>query len=303
MACNTRMIRTILICFLVFAGHAYADSDAVEKYRNYLPEQLLALSEDERSSSVPMMYSSAANLAASPAGDFITQARLNSLMYNGFAEFESAKRSFQADLDEDPTGNLTVWQLHTLDYRTSRLNMTDVSFFPFSFNGVIFGNWAFVKGTVTILDEKIAYPVNHVDIVCDRQGGTCEYRQIALMLPDENSWAQSYHVSEITDETYRITRWDENQIDAVPLNNTACRTNQLSFNFETKEFFEIARNNTSESCQLTSGNSLARLEKPRISQIVDGTDIINEEFAAMKSEAYSFYSSSFRSQLEALIPK
>ena len=134
------MIRTILICILVFAGHAYADSDAVEKYRNYLPEQLLALSEDERSSSVPMMYSSAANLAASPAGDFITQARLNSLMYNGFAEFESAKRSFQADLGEDPTGNLTVWQLHTLDYRTSRLNMTFVSFFPFTFNGEIAGN-------------------------------------------------------------------------------------------------------------------------------------------------------------------
>lgn len=48
MACNTRMIRTILICFLVFAGCAYADSDAVEKYRNYLPEQLLALPEDEK---------------------------------------------------------------------------------------------------------------------------------------------------------------------------------------------------------------------------------------------------------------
>ena len=95
MACNTRMIRTILICFLVFAGCAYADSDAVEKYRHYLPEQLLALPEDERSSSVPMMYSSAANLAASPVGDFITQARLNSLMYNGFSEFEGAKRNFQ----------------------------------------------------------------------------------------------------------------------------------------------------------------------------------------------------------------
>ena len=197
MACNTRMIRTILICFLVFAGCAYADSDAVEKYRNYLPEQLLALPEDERSSSVPMMYSSAANLAASPAGDFITQARLNSLMYNGFSEFEGAKRDFQVDLGEEPTGNLTVWQLHTLDYRTSRLNMTFVSFFPFTFNGEIAGNMAFVKGTLTMLDDKIAYPVNHVDIVCDRQEGTCKYRQVALTLPDETSWAQSYHVGEI----------------------------------------------------------------------------------------------------------
>ncbi|MFG6661446.1 hypothetical protein [Sulfitobacter sp. 915] len=297
------MIRTILICFLVFAGCAYADSDAVEKYRNYLPEQLLALPEDERSSSVPMMYSSAANLAASPAGDFITQARLNSLMYNGFSEFEGAKRDFQVDLGEEPTGNLTVWQLHTLDYRTSRLNMTFVSFFPFTFNGEIAGNMAFVKGTLTMLDDKIAYPVNHVDIVCDRQEGTCKYRQVALTLPDETSWAQSYHVGEIANETYRITRWDKNQIDAVPMNNTACRTNQLSFNFETKEFFEIARNNTSENCQLFGESNIPRLEKPRISQIVDGWDIISDEFEAIKKEAYSFYSSSFRSQLEALIPK
>ena len=88
--------------------------------------------------------------------------------------------------------------------------------------------WAFVKGTVKIIDERIAYPINHVDIECRRDRGTCEYRQIALMLPDENSFAQSYHVAEIADATYRITRWEENQIDAVPLDNRACRTTSLA---------------------------------------------------------------------------
>ena len=92
-------------------------------------------------------------------------------MYDGLADFESAKRAFQADLGEQPSGALTVWQIHTLGYRASRVNMTSVSFFPFDFGGTFSGDWAFVKGTLEIIDEKIAYPINHVDIECSRGRG------------------------------------------------------------------------------------------------------------------------------------
>lgn len=162
-------------------------------------------------------------------------------------------------------------------------------------------NWASVKGTVEIIDEKIAHPINHVDIECSRNEGTCEYRQIALTLPDENSWGQSYHVGEIVDDTYRITRWEGQLIDAVPLNNSACRTTQLNLNFETEEFFEIARNNTAGDCETMLGVTLPRLEKPRVSRIVDGRGIISAEFKAISEETFTFFSSSFRSRVEALI--
>ncbi len=295
------MFRIASIFLILLVSVAHADEDAVAKYRDYLPEQLLALSEDERQSSVPMMFSGAANLATAPAGDLIMQANLNSLMYDGFADYDGAKRAFQEDLGEEPTGALTVWQIHSLGYRASRVNMTSVSFFPFDFGGTMTENWAFVKGTVEIIDEKIAYPINHVDIECSRNGGTCEYRQIALTLPDENSWVQSYHVGEIADDTYRITRWEGQLIDAVPLNNSACRTTQLSLNFETKEFFEIARNNTAGDCETMLGVTLPRLEKPRVSRIVDGREIISAEFKAISEETFTFFSSSFRSRVEALI--
>lgn len=226
------------------------------------------MSKEERSNSVPMMFIGAANLAMSETGDLVIQAHLNTLMYNGLADYDGAKRAFQADLGEESTGELTVWQIHTLGYRASRSNMTYVSFFPFDFGGAITDSWAYVKGTAKILDEKIAYPINHVVIECDRAEGVCEYRQIALMLPDEQSWTQSYHVGEIADDTYRITRWENSQIDAVPHNHTACRINQLSLNFVTKEFFEIARNNTSGDCETSLGVALPRLERPRLSQIV-----------------------------------
>lgn len=295
------MSRIASICLFLLASIAHADADAVAKYRDYLPKQLLALSEDERRSSVPMMFSSAANLATSPAGDLIMQANLNSLMYDGFADFDGAKRAFQADLGEEPTGTLTVWQIHSLGYRASRVNMTSVSFFPFDFGGKMTENWAFVKGTAEIIEEKIAYPINHVDIECSRNEGTCEYRQIALTLPDENSWVQSYHVGEIANDTYRITRWEGQLIDAVPLNNSACRTTQLSLNFETQEFFEITRNNTAGDCETMLGVTLPRLEQPRVSRIVDGREIISAEFKAISDETFTFFSSSFRSRVETLI--
>jgi hypothetical protein len=295
------MLRVFSICLVFLADVACADEDAVAKYRDFLPAQLLALPEDERESAVPMMFTGAANLAVSPAGNLIMQANLNSLMYNGLADFESAQRAFQADLGELPSGTLTVWQIHTLGYRASRVNMTSVSFFPFDFGGTMSGDWAFVKGTLEIIDEKIAYPVNHVDIECGRASGTCEYRQIALTLPDENSWVQSYHVGEIADEVYQITRWDGQSIDAVPMNSTGCRINQLSLNFETQEFFEIARNNTSGDCETMLGVTIPRLEKPRVSRIVDGQQIINAEFNAISKETFTFFSSAFRDKVDTLI--
>lgn len=298
------MIKIVAFCLALFVpAAALADDDAVARFKNFLPADILKMPDEQRSKSVPMMYIGAANLAASKAGDLVLQAQLNVLMYDGLADYGKAKRAFQADLGEEATGELTVWQIHTLGYRSARANMTYVSFFPFDFGGVMNEGWASVKGTVKILDEKIAYPINHVVIECERAANRCNYRQVALTLPDENSWAQSYHVGQIARETYRITRWENKQIDAVPYETTGCRINQLSLNFTTNEFFEIARNNTSGDCETLLGVTLPRLEKPRVSQIVDGSEIANAEFKRLNDEAYQFMSSAFRQRIDALTGK
>jgi hypothetical protein len=294
------MFWLIVIFLTCLSSVASADESALAKYRDYLPEQVIALPEDERRSSVPMNLIGAANLAVSPSGDLAIQANLNSLMYEGFGDYTGAKRAFQSDLGEEVTGFLTVGQIDALGYRASRLNMTWVSFFPFDFGGIMLGNWASTKGTLKIVDEKIAYPINHIEIDCSRDEGICEYRQIAMLLPDETSWAQSYHVGEIADEKYRIIRWEDQLIDAVPMTNTGCRTTQLSLNFKTQEFFEIARNNSDEDCETALGVTFPRLEKPRVSQIVDGREIVDAEFKAINEEAFTYYSSAFRARIDAL---
>lgn len=297
-----RLRSIVFAVLLASATSVAAQEDAVAIYKDFLPHELMALPESEIYSSVPMNLMGAARLATASFGDLVLQANLNTLMYDGFADYENAKKAFQRDLGEEPTGQLTVWQISTLTYRSSRTNMTYVSFFPFDFGGWKTDDFAFVEGTVKILDERIAQPINHVTINCRRADGICTYQQIALMLPDENSFAQSYSVGQIADESYQITRWENDLIDAVPLQNNACRTNQLSFNFATKEFFEIAKNNTAGDCKTDLGVTLPQLEKPRVSQIVDGREIIDAEFNALNKEAFSYFSSDFRKKIEAVAP-
>lgn len=298
------MVKAIAFCLVfVWCGTSYAGEDAVARFKNYLPREIMGIPEKERASSVPVMYLGAANFALSPMGDIVAQGNLNALMYNGLADYDGAKRAFQADLGEPVTGELTVWQIHTLNYRASRRNLTYVSFFPNDFQGTLYDDRAYIKGTVKILDEKIAYPINRVSIECYRSEGYCQYKQVILSLPDENSFSQSYAVYEIANESYRITRWENSQISATPYNNTACRINELSFNFITKEYFEIARNNSAGDCQTALGFSVPKLEKPRVSQIVDGNDIIDAEFKRINKESYDFLSSDYRKRVEATAAK
>jgi len=290
-----------LSVFLIALGRfgvAQADDDAVARFKDYFPEQIKAMTK-EQLDKVPIMYTGAANLATAEGGDLIIQANLNSLMYNGIADFEGAKRAFQADLGEAPTGKLTVGQIHTLGYRSSRLTMTYVSFFPFSYGGRVHADYAKVTGTVKILDEKIAYPINHVVIECYKSESYCKYRQVALVLPDKNSFSQSYSVTEVANEYYKVNRWENSQIDASPYEATGCRINQLSFNFVSNEFFEIARNNDAEDCKVL-GIEMPRLEKPRVSQIVNGDEIVSAEFRKINDEAFSYYSSEFRNRLTSI---
>jgi hypothetical protein len=269
---------------------AIGDDSAVDKYYQYLPSQILGLPEKERQSKVPMMYIGAANLARSPIGELSIRMNLNSLMYGGMSDLESAIRSYQKDLNQAITGELTVGQIHELGYRAERAQLTAVAFFRSSYQSWIAEDMAFVQGTAKILDDKIAHPINHVRVLCFKDEGHCEYEQFVMGIPDRKSFVQQYQVTEMPTTTYRITRWENGEIEAIPSSPKGCRINQITFNFRTKEFFEIARNNSDGDCKIGS----PRLDKPRISQIVDGDPIQDEQFSKIRKEVFDYYSSDFR---------
>lgn len=283
------------LCAILMPSASHADDASMAKYRDWLPSQILEMPEKQRRSEVPIAYIMSARTA-----DLAIQSFLNTLMYNGIADFEGAKRRFQGDLGEPQTGALTVGQITELSFRAERTHLTSVAFFPFKFGGEIDEANAQVRGTAKILDENIAHPVNYVEIDCRKLEGTCNYRQFIMTLPKKMDWSQSYTVMETFNEAYKITRWEDDRIDARPLKEGKCRIPELRLNFASDEFYEITTNAPEGKCDLPLGGSLPKLEKPRISQIVDGDPIVRAEFDKIKNETYQYLSSEFRAKAQAV---
>lgn len=294
-----RKTLSIFILILAYSITVQADDSAVHKYRNLTPQQIIKLPKDKINSDVPMMYTMATQRGLSNGSNLLFGMELNQLMYPGMHDYNAAMKAFQADLGDKPTGVLTVWQIHQLEQRAEMQKLSAVGF-PDQYSSTISEGYASVQGTMTIIDDKIAWPINHVRVSCIKSENSCSLNQIYLTLPDEKSWSQMYSVMEDTTETYEIVRWDENSIESHPLGTSeSCRTTNLSFNFKTKEFYFITRN-AGGSCKLPLGGELEKLKKPRVAQIVDGEKIINEKFSAIKQAAHNVLSSAFRKNIESL---
>lgn len=275
------------------ALQAGADDEAVRKYRDFTPDQLRDLPAERLKTEVPMMYSMAASRGLSNGSELYFGMQLNSLMYSGLTEYGRAIRAFQTDLGDKPTGVLTVWQIDQLERRAEMQKLAPVSF-PTTFTSFITKDFASVQGTMTIVDDKIAWPINRAKVVCLRSEGTCELSQFHLVLPNDDSWTQTYLLIEDFTEAYEISRWSDYEIESHPLGtSSSCRSTSLSFNFKTKEFYLITKN-AGGDCKLALGGQMDKLPKPRVSQILDGERIVRERFYDLQKAAWNVLSSEFR---------
>ena len=300
-----RNMRTFLLALLVLSCSwvsSRADEKAVEKFRNFTPEQIRDLPEAVRKSEVPIMYTWAARTGLGFGSELYFAGELNKLMYPGVSDYQDAVKSFQSDLGDKPTGVLTVWQIDNLEKRAALQKLGTV-IFPHQFSSYLRTDFANVQGTTIIIDDRIAGVINQTKVECDRVKKTCVVEKIVLETPGKKDWGNMYMLTEYPSDTYRVTNWTKTNIEAVPFEGEgpACRTPTLSLNFDTKEFFEITRNGAganTEQCKL-----LEPLKKPRISQIVDGTKIISEEFSRISKEAYNVLASDYRKKADDLTKK
>ena len=298
-------IRLVNVCIALFgiSANCMAQTDqektnaVVEKYRNYSPEQIKVMPDAERSRDVPLMYIFAAKKGLAVDAELAFAMDLNSLMYPGIGDYKQAIKDFQADVGDKPDGKLTVWQIHELGKRAAMQHL-DTVYFPASHGGSLIGDYAYVEGTVSIVDERMAWPINHVKINCSKSEGICRYNQMILQLPRENDFSYMYSVQAFSEDEYVITSWLDDTIDAVARDDgVVCRRNTLKLNFRTQEYYEIATNN-GRDC---AGSSLAKLPKPRISQIGNGEEVFKAEFARLRERAFTFLSSSFRKRVDDLM--
>ena len=211
------MKKMLVVSFLAFSVVSYADEDAVKKYRNYTPKQIEQLSEKGKGG-VPLMYLFAAGRGLSEGASLVFSMELNSLMYPGIHFYEQAVKLFQKDLGDEPTGAFTVWQIHNLQFRSEMQKLSEVTF-PERFSSYMTEAVGQVQGTIMLHDERIAWPVNHVKLLCFKYKKVCELNRINLEFPEdiEDTWMMpDLRVFESDTELYDITNWGEDTIDAIP---------------------------------------------------------------------------------------
>lgn len=293
-----RRLLTVVVVTLAISGAASAQ-DGVTKYRNYTPEQIAALPDAVRSEEVPLRYIFATRSGMSLGSEILFGMYLNSLMYPGIHDYAAAVRQFQRDLGEKQDGELTVWQISTLERRAQIQKLSSVLVTK-RFSSYITSTSASIKGTFIIVDDKIAWPINLTTVSCSKSEGYCTVDQTYIDVPDENSFSQNYALSQAIPEYYRITNWTKDTIDAAPdADPDACRVTTMNLNFATKEFYQITRNATRE-CSTVLGVQFPRLDRPRIAQIVDGDKLITEEFAKIAKAAFDVLSAEVRARIEKL---
>jgi hypothetical protein len=288
----------VISLVLLLTLQARADEKAVQKYRNYTPQQVAALSEKVRSSELPMMYIWAAQKGMAKGIDLIFGMELNKLMYPGLADYKRAVIEFQRDLGDTPNGVLTVWQIHQLTKRSEMQALGSITF-PNTFSSFKGSDYGKVQGTMMIHDDRIAWPVNHHIVHCFRQRSVCEVEQIALSIPDDGSFTQTYGIMKMDPDYYDITKWDADTVEATTSSNSGCRQTTVTLNFKAKEFYFITRNGVKD-CDVL-GTQMPKLDKPRIAQLVDGGKIIREEFARVQQAAYKVTSKAFQARVEAIM--
>ena len=301
---GTKFIALTFGLFIAVTTHAYTEGrdENFKKYKDFMPEQITALSKEARDK-IPMNILWAADLSLLPdRGSLAISMRLNQLMYSGLGNLSAAINAFQADLGEKVTGKLTVGQLVELTDRARSLEVNipylDTTLFA-SDSKIINMGYASVSGSLEIIGEKIANPINRTNIQCSKAEGKCRLERVSLNIPERNSfWTAVLILGPSSEEKFPIVSWSETNIETGISDNSACRVRSLSLNFTTKEYFYITKNGHNYDQQFCK--DMPRLDGPRVARVVDGREMYNREKNKISDKQFEVMSSSFKAESEKL---
>ncbi|MDH4283973.1 MAG: hypothetical protein OEV35_01510 [Gallionellaceae bacterium] len=283
-----------LLISLLFTSAALAAEDkAIQKYRNYTPQEILSLKD---SSNVPAVYISAAERGISPGAELLFGMELNQLMYAGIHDFKKAVMAFQNDLGDLASGTLTVWQIHNLEQRADLQKLSRVVF-PDQFSHFKTEDYASIQGTMIVIDGNMILPINHIKLKCYKKENYCQIDQIKLSVHDDADAGKTYYRLENSTEYYEVATWKQDIITATPNEvGHLCKATSLNLNFDTKKFYYITHD-VEKGCEET-GVSLDQLPATSTAQIVSGTDIIQSEFIKVEKAAFDALASDFKRRVQ-----
>ena len=298
----------LLMTGILLALSANAE-DAMKKYYHYLPNQIANMSDEERYSNLPMAYQ-IGDAKTLPLINEMSMFQLDNLKYpNAFSDTENAIKLFQEDLGDEPTGVLSIGQLYQLGKREEFVTLARAQVHPITVGlsatkDEYIDGYASVQGTWTIIDDRIAFPLNKVSISCNREELRCEEKIINVQdKADYNSTLEDFGSTifvNTEEASYRIIDWSSDEIIAKPLpGEGGCRSTTLTLNFATEEFISTTTNRNTDQPECTKW----KLEQPRISKIVNGYPQFSERDKRKRDEAFKLYFSGYQTRLLAFEAK
>jgi hypothetical protein len=156
-----------------------------------------------------------------------------------------------------------------------------------------------VRGTWTLEGEKIALPINAARIRCSRQKGECEAIQAEVLIPSLSERVEHYLLN-LGISAYAVISW--NAAEVIAREEGMCRTTVLTINSNSREVFEVTRNNETKAClEGTLELTLPRLDKPKIARLVPGYDATREWWKKRNSKTEKYTSSRFQKRTQDMI--
>lgn len=144
---------------------------------------------------------------------------------------------------------------------------------------------ATARGTLVMRGEQIAYPVNWVQIECEKEARRCELQKTEIAGPTARTLSFSapdaYNLSQrASTESYDITRWSSDVIEArsVPdSDRPECRFTTLTLNAVTKTVSMVTQDG-GKPCVLPGGGTLPPLEAPRVVTLANTEEVFSQHF-------------------------
>ena len=184
--------------------------------------------------------------------------------------YVKAVKEIQKKFGERIDGNLTYSQFNRLDKIAEIYKTPKETYVGGNYRVAKFGDKAFVTGTLEIVNEDIANPINYHSMVLDKNSKVC--RDSNLYVQETDGFAGGIAI--YLDETYYdIVSWDEDEV--ICKRDYICRSEKLIINFKSKSADIITTNRDGDECK-----DFPRLKSARVSRLVNPFDTrmsINEK--------------------------
>ncbi len=173
--------------------------------------------------------------------------------------FINAVKEVQRKLNEKVDGSLTFSQYQMIEnianiYKTPKEIYAGGNFWVRKL-----GDYAFVSGTLEIVNDEIANPINYHNMFLDKNSMTCRDSNLYVK-ETQGAFSGITIYSDVTE--YEIISWGDEEV--VCKNDYTCRSEKLIINFKSKSVDIITTNRDNDECK-----DLPKLKSARISRLVE----------------------------------